>query len=804
MLHNYFTFAFRNLTKRVGFSLINISGLALGVSSFLMILCYLDFETSYDDFLVDHANIYRVIRTAYQNDEPQQPMVATTYGVAPALESDLPGVALAVRTHNESTVVSYQDGPTHRKAFHENDILITDAAFFDMFSFPSHEGQLATALRDPNAIVVTTSIANKYFGSADPIGKSLTLAGGRMDGTYTVTAVIEDVPQNSHFSFNMVLPINNLLIRGQYKEDDGWGWNNFITYVQLRAGTSAQSETNALADFARRRLNPKWAESNIHFGLELEPLRDIHLHPGIRHDVVTVSPTTLYFFGAIAGLILMIAWINYVNLATARATERSREVGIKKTIGAVRGQLIYQFLFESALLNVIGIVVAVLLTIILLPKLGDFVGKELSFDLTDHRAWLILATLTIGGSLASGIYPAFVLSSFKISKTLRPENQRGPSLRKALIVFQVVSSFVLIAGTFTIYRQLGFMQSRDKGLQLDQMLVVAGPGNLVWHEAQRRLSSFKEQVLKISGVDGIATSASIPGREHNWGVNVRRTEAAADASRLGSAVWVDTDFIPTYKINLVAGRNFDPRIASDMRSVIVNEAAVKMFDLGTNDHAVGQRILLDRDTMTVLGVTSTYNWSSLKSDYTPFLLLPDTIQTIHASIHIRSGSIPDIIERVGKIFKEIMPDEPFEYSFLDETFNVQYKSEQVFGKLFVLFAGLAVAISCLGLLGLASFVTTQRLKEIGIRKVMGASVSNIAALPCSQFIVIVLFASLISIPLSWVGMNHWLQGFAFRVDLAWDMFAMPILLLSAVTLCAVGPIVVKGALTSPAQVLKSE
>ncbi len=804
MFRNYLTLAFRNLRKRPAFSMINIFGLALGVSACLVILHYMDFETSYDKFNTNAASIFRVHRTSTQNGETKSPVVVTTHGLGPALASDLPEVKHFIRTHGEHAVVTYVAPMGESKAFHENNIFAVDSTFFEAFTFTAVTGSLKTALNDPNSIVLTKTVSQKYFGDGEAIGKTVSLAGGRMKGNYTVTAVMEDVPQNSHFTFDILVPMHNMLLSNQYTRDDGWGTNNFITYIQLNEQANWMDVEQKLPAFADRWINPKWEKFEVTMALHLQPLRDIHLHPGLRVDVETVSKSTIYFFGVIAGFILFIAWINYINLSTARAMERAREVGIKKTIGALRSELITQFFVESVLINLIAIALALVLAMSLLPVMGDILGKELAFAYEDTRLWLVVLALFIIGTFASGIYPAFVLSSFKITEVLKGRGKlQGFSLRQVLVVFQFAASLILIAGTFVVYRQINFMQSRDKGLQMDQMLVVRGPGTLEWKAAKQRLAVFKEEVQKIPGVSSVATSGSIPGKGANWGADIRKSGTALSDFKLGFVVFVDPDFIPTYEIEFLAGRNFDRNRESDKQSVIINEASIAAYDLGTIDEAVGQQLILDGDTATVIGVLKNYNWNSLKSEFVPFLFMPDDIVPSHVSLQV-SGDIPETIEAIGKLYTDLIHGEPYEFYFLDESFNTQYKSDRQFGNIFGVFAGLAVAISCLGLWGLASFTTSQKLKEIGVRKVLGASVSSIVYLLSSRFIRLVLIASVIAMPLAWYGINSWLNSFAFSVGLQWDLFVLPLVLLLLIALVTVSVQVLQGAVSNPAKVLRSE
>ena len=807
MLKSYFLLAFRNLTKRKVVSFINIFGLGMGIAACLVIVKYIGFEGSYDSFHVNSERLYRVTRsTLLHNGEKKQPIVVTTYGLGPALAANLPEVKRSIRVHPMygGGVVSYQSSDTEVRAFHEKKMILADSTFLRAFTFRIIMGQVETALDQPNSIVITKSMAEKYFGQEDPMGKTLKLTGGWGDGDYLVSAVIENLPGNSHFDFDFLLPTHNLFLRDQYKKDDGWGWNNFITYVELNPGASREAVMKKLPDFAQRNIDVHHKEEGYQTVLDLQPVTNIHLQPGYRHDGDTISKSTLYFFALIAVFILFIAWINYINLSTARALERAHEVGIKKTIGAHRSQLVGQFFLESALVNLLGIVLAVGLAIILLPLLGDIVGKQLAFDFADKRLWLMLAGLFLLGLIASGIYPSLVLSSFRITEVIKKNRASGKgfSLRKGLVVFQFSSSLILIAGTFAILRQIDYMRSEDKGLQMDQMLIVTGPRNIPWRQAIPKFQILKNEVGKISGVDAVATSAAIPGGGHNWGADVRKSGTQATDFKGGSVVWVDTDFIPTYKIQFLSGHNFNPNVKSDMKSVIINEAALTAYGLGTAQDALNERLILGSDTVAILGVLKNYNWSSLKSENTPYLMSPDTTSVGSMSIHLTGHSFNATIEAIGKVFSEVLPQELYEYYFLDDFFNEQYKSEQQFAKIFSMFAALAIVISCLGLWGLASFTTMQKMKEIGVRKVLGASSISIVSLLSSQFLKLVLIASAIAMPVAWYGIARWLDGFAFHIGMRWDLFVIPILILALIAMTTVSLQVLKGASTNPAEVLK--
>lgn len=810
MFKNYLLIAVRNLKKRKVYSFINIFGLAIGVAVCLVILKYVDFELSYDNYHRNAANLYRTNTTQYRQGEFRGTSVLSGYAQGPALLADVPEVKRFTRTHPMygGAVMTFTRAEGDASTFFEESIQMVDSTFLDMFTYEALKGDLSTALDKPASIVLTEKAADRYFKPGeDPMGKTITVSGGWCPGDYEVTAVIANVPQNSHFYFDVLLPTHNLLQNQQYQDDNGWGWNNFVSYVELHDNTTpAQAETK-LASFVEKYRGEDLKRINGKDVLSFQPIRDIHLTPGMSHDsAATMSVNTIYFFIVISIFILAIAWVNYINLSTARAMERAREVGIKKAVGAIRAQLVAQFLLESVLVNLVSVVLALLIAMALLPVLGGIVGKEFAFDFTDPRLYFILFSLFFMGSIVSGAYPAFILSSFRITEVLKGKWERsvgGFSLRKALVVFQFVSSLVLIAGTFAIYRQLMFMRSMDKGLTMEQMVIVNGPSVLERETGRQRLMTAKDEMKEIPGVLSVATSGATPGAGYNWGGQFRRVGAPTEDNKPGSVVWIDPDFIDTYGVEILAGKKFDITLKSSMEGVVVNEAALKVYGLGTPEQALNERLILG-DTTEIIGVVKNFHWNSLKTDHTPFMFKADTISGRAFSIHISTNNVSKTLEAIENKYKEVFPGNPFNFYFLDEFFDKQYKDDQQFGKIFSLFAGLAIVIACLGLWGLASFTTTQKLKEIGIRKVLGASVSSIMTLLSWQFFKLVLIASVIGVPLTWYGLNQWLAGFAFRIPLAVDLFIVPTIILTVIAITTVGLQIFKGANVNPATILRSE
>jgi putative ABC transport system permease protein len=810
MVKNFFILALRNLLKRKLYSFINIFGLAIGVAVCLVILVYVDFELSYDRYHKNVSQIYRAISSYYHNGELKGTGVMSGYALGPALAADVPEIKNYIRTHPMygGAVVTYKRESGDPSIFREEKMQFADSTFMDVFTHKAIAGDLKTAMDNPKSVIITRKMADKYFGKQEnALGKILQVSGGLADGDFEVTAVIEDIPQNSHFTFDFLFPVHDLLKGKQYQQDDGWGWQNFITYVALHPNTDIKTVDSKMAAFIEKYMG-KELDASSRVVQEFQPITDIHLTPGIGLDPSpTTSTNTIYFFVIISIFILSIAWINYINLSTARAMERAREVGIKKAVGALKSQLMSQFIFESFLVNLLGVIIAVLIAVALLPVLGGIVGKELAFNFSDYRFWAFLATLFLIGSLISGAYPAFVLSSFNTTQVLKGKVENlsgGFSLRKFLVVFQFASSLILIAGTFGIYRQLIYMRSQDKGLTMEQMLIVNGPKVMEGKNSKERLITFKNEIKKIPGVISVTTSGAIPGGGYNWGTSMRREGAPEEETESGSVVWVDTDFVETYGIKVLAGRTFNLEIKSDMEAVLINEAALKTFRLGDAEHALQERIILGGDTAVILGVLKNFHWNSLKTDLTPWLFKADTISRQSFSILLGGSSMKPSIEKIEEKYRESFAGNPFDFYFLDDFFNDQYKDDQQFAKIFSLFAILAIVIACLGLWGLASFTTALKLKEIGIRKVLGASVSSIMSLLSWQFLKLVFVASLIAIPLTWYGIDTWLDTFAFRIGLQWDMFVVPVIILGVLALGTVSLQILKGANINPAKILRSE
>lgn len=800
MLSNHLALAVRHLKKRKFFSFINIFGLSVGVAVCLVILRYVDFELSYDRHHTNGPHIYRTILTRYLDGKFRDIIPLTGYGTGPALKADIPEVKQFARAHEVfggAVVTSDADMPT---AIHEKRLLLVDPSYLRMFTFKVVSGNLQTALVQPDNLVITRSIAEKYYPNTNALGRTLKLSSGFVNRNFIITAIIEDQPQNTSLAFDFLLPLEEVLNQQQYKEDDGWGWKNFTTYIETYPNTDIKDVSGKMPAFISRYVQGRQE-------ITFQPLRDIHTRTGLAFDSTDrVSRSKIYFFILIATFILAIAWINYINLATARAVERSREVGIKKVIGADKRQLVIQFLSESAIVNFAAIALALVMAIGMLPSLQSLVGKTLAIDLRDIRLWVLLATLGISGTLASGLYPALVLSSFRTTTALKGSGGKEIAfpIRKGLAIFQFACSLILIALTLVVHRQVRYMERQAYQMEMDQILIVRAPYILDAESRDQRLMTFKQQLQALSFVKGVSTSAAIPGGGYTFTTVMRKQEVEANITKSGNVIWVDPDFIDTYNIDIISGSSWNLHAGSGLKTIIINETALSEFEIDDPEQALTQRIIFENDTFAIQGVIKDFHWNSLKTGNVPIILLPHEIVNHTFSIRLSTTDYRGAVSRVETLFADAFPGNPIEYFFLDEFFNSKYRDDQNFGKIFASFGTLAIIIACLGLLGLTAFNTHKRLREISIRKVLGASAGNITSLLSRDLLEVVAIAGIISLPVVWYAASAWLNAFAFRIVLTWDVFILPILALAVICFLTVTAHIWRGVNVNAAKALKSE
>jgi putative ABC transport system permease protein len=793
MIKSYFRIAFRNLMRRKVFSFINIMGLAVGLTACFLIYLYVSFELSYDAF---HSKADRIYRVVSDIKTPTETINASgpAWAVAPNIKDEFPEVESFVRVTEDNILVRKGD-----IKFQEENAMWADSAFFKIFDFKLIKGDPNTALKDQFSIVFSETAAKKYFGKEDPIGKTLLLTGDAFPSK--VTGVMKDIPENSQIKADMLVSMSTLTQKLAPGIDSQWSNYGSSAYLLLRSGTNAKGLESKFPAFLERRNGDEMKKIQMYPTLLLEPLRDVYLR-STRNGSKTGNINNVYIFSIIAVFILLIACINFINLTTARSAERAKEVGIRKVVGAMKKQLAGQFIGESVIICFIAFVLTVLLSWLLLPMFNNLAGKTISDGIFHHPAYLAMlfgASIIIG--LLAGIYPALVLSSFKPVVVLKGRFATGRSgiiLRKALVVAQFTISIALIIATLIVYRQMKYMRQQDLGFHKDQMLVIDTKGD-------PGKNAFRQDVAAINGVQSSAMSSSVPGGGNPGAYSeIENNKGDLQIANL-DLYFVDFDYIHQYGMKVVAGRAFSREFGTDTtKAMVLNEAAVKLFGYASPQEAIGRRFKQWGREGKIIGVVSNFHFKSLQQEIKPLSMRiePDGCNLL--SIQLSSNNVASTISSIEKKWKERIPNRPFSFFFLDEFFDRQYRAEDRFGNLFLSFAILAIFISCLGLLGLASYSTIQRTKEIGIRKTMGATVSNIVNLLSKDFLKLVLVALVIASPAAWFGMNKWIQNFAYRDQLSWTVFAIGGMLAILIAFFTISFQAVRAAVANPVKSLRTE
>ncbi len=797
MLKNYFKIAFRNLWKHRAFSFINIMGLTVGMTACFLIFLYVRFELSYDAFHDKADRIYRVVADIKTPTEVIKSGVPA-WAVPPHLASEFPEVESYVRIMNQPLLV--RNGNIK---FQEDNLAIADSAFFHVFSFPMLHGDPKTALNDPFSMVLTETTARKYFGSANPMGRTLLVSGQAFP--VKVTGVMADIPENSQIKADIVVSMATISRKLNPGIDDQWGNYGPSGYLLLKPGVNAKALETKLPDFIKRRNGDQEKQSKMFATLFLEPLRSVYLY-STRGGGFTNSSSgninNVYIFSIVAVFILLIACINFINLTTARSVERAKEVGIRKVVGAMRPQLARQFIGESVLLCLIAFVCMIGLSCLLLSPFNQLAGKTIStgiFSNGHYILWLFLSAIGIG--LLAGIYPALVLSSFRPVVVLKGRfatGTRGILLRKGLVVTQFTISIGFIIATLIVDDQLNFMRSKDLGFSKDQMMVL----NLDGDPARDAL---KRAVEGLPGVKATALSSSVPGGGNPGAYSeIQNKKGDMQVANL-DLYFVDWDYINLFKIKMVAGRSFDRSFQSDTtHAMVLNEAAVKMFGYSSPQQAVGRKFKQWGREGTIIGVMKDFHFHGLQQEIKPLSMRIEPNGSQLVSINVSATNLPRTIAAIEGKWKALVPNKPFTYFFMDDYFDKQYRGEERFGKLFLNFAILAIFISCLGLLGLASYSTIQRTKEIGIRKAMGASVANIVNLLSKDFLILVFISFFIAAPVAWWFMHKWLNDFAYRTTITGWEFAAACLLALVIAVVTISFQAIRSAVANPVKSLRTE
>ena len=811
MLRNYLKIAYRNLLRSKAFSAINIVGLSFGLATCLIIGLFILDELSFDRF---HEKADRIVRVTFRanmsgnkiNESNVMPPTAKT------LQRDYPEVLEATRLRQGRAFILAKDD----KVFKENGVAFVDSNFLQVFTFPLVKGNPKTALFRPNTLVISEKMAQKYFGDEDPIGK--TLKSKNYDELLQVTGVMAEWPTHSHFHFDFLIAMAGL----DEAKVDSWMQSEFYTYLVLPEGYDYQKLQAKLPRVVEKYMGPEvkqafgmnyaeFRQKGNELGLQLQPLTDIHLHSDFDYDLGPSGDVRyVYIFGAIALFMLLIACINFMNLSTAGASKRAREVGIRKVMGSEKSTLVGQFLLESIMLTAVALVLAVGLVWLALPFFNNLADKNLTLSFT-AMPWLLPGLLLLGlvvGILA-GSYPAFFLSSFKPISVLKggsnagrfASGRRSIGLRGTLVVVQFCISIILIVGTTVVYQQLQFIQNVKLGYDKEQVLVLQGTYRLGQNE-----QLFRKQLMQDSRVVDATVSGYVPaGPTFNNNFMVYGDDKVNEFTK-GIRYDVDENYIPTLGMTMAAGRNFSSEFGTDSSAIILNETAAR--EMGWGKDAIGHTVTRPNNdgtkaTYRVIGVVKDFNFKSLHERITPLMMtLGHNGGAILAKVKTRD--LPALITSVEKQWKALVADEPLEYSFLEENFNATYRAEQKTGQILGLFAGLTIFVACLGLFGLATFTAEQRTKEIGVRKVLGASVTSVVALLSKDFLKLVAISIVIASPMAWYAMQFWLQDFAYKIDISWWVFALAGLLAVVIALLTVSFQSVKAALMNPVESLRSE
>jgi putative ABC transport system permease protein len=805
MLYNYLRITYRSLLKNQSFSFINILGLAVGMAAFLFIIQYVRFERSYEDYNKHADNIYRVTLDLYNGNEYVVTDCETYAPVGPLLKDKFPEVIDYARMfHNDGL----QDIRIGSENFLEEGIYFADPSAIKMFAVKVFNGNQNSALIEPYKAVISKSMAEKFFDDTDIIGETLEIQGN----LYQVTGVMEDLPVNTHLKFNILLSHSTLpKLYSPWYSDSFWGGNNEYTYLLMSPDTDLASFNSKLVEFAIGLKDKIRTERFV-----AEPMKDIHLFSNKSFEPeINGSAGIVNFLLVIASIIIIIAWVNYVNLSTARSIERAREVGIRKVLGSLKRQLVFQFLSESVLINLLAAALAFVFFQIGLPLFRELTGQPLPHNLSsDPSFWLGFVGLIFIGSTLSGLYPAFVLSSFNPAAVLKGKfrsSPHGQQLRKGLVVFQFAATVILMIGMFAIYMQINYLRTYDLGMNLEQTLVIRAPHQMKYDSLQKtRYENLINEWGRNSKVLRVARSESLPGLSLHELATQSSVTKVGEEKKSGSYNYyfidVDANYIPTLGMKLIAGRNFEDN-ASNHDQVIINEEAVRRLGFSNPEEAVGSQITFttrqNGPPSTIIGVLQNYYQQSPKEAQIP-MIFPYSEEAYYFSVKLRTENTTESIAEIKNVWDQVFPQTLFHYFFLDEKYNQQYQADARFGRVIGTFSALTVFIACLGLFGLSSFTIIQRTKEIGIRKVLGASVYQIVHLLSGDFVKTVLIAAIIALPIAYLAVTQWLSGYATRIDLQSWMFFIPVLSILLIALMTVSLQTIRKAFENPTGSLRQE
>ncbi len=811
MYRNYLKIAFRKIYRDRVFALINILGLAVGMAAFILILQYVFFELSYDRFHPDSSQVYRVVNRSGPRAEHS---AQTPPLLAPLMQETIPEAIASTRMTSTSGIFKLSSKDKRAVSYRESEVYFADEHFFEIFPYSLKYGDARTALKEPNALVLTTSVAEKYFGKQNPMGKTLTFYDYNFgEKLCTVKGVMADPPPNTHLKTEILVSLSTTQPNPMsWANLQNPNWTAFYSYIRLKPHSDPQKVEAKLGQL----INNFLQENNLDeakLSFQLQALADIHLYSKLNGEAeANGSMDSVVFLSLMAAFILLIAWINYINMTTARSVERAKEVGVRKVIGAKKAQLVYQFLLEASVINLMAGLISVFMVDTLGGLFKSWIGKPLPSLFAEPSLFLgTILGIFLWGALLSGVYPAFVLSAFRPVKVLRSNfkaSKDGLWLRKTLVIFQYTACIALVIGSAAVHQQLLYMQNKDLGMSLEQILVVEEP-RIVDSTYARKASIFKDQLKKYSAVEQVSYSGQVPSKGYNWGGKFQREKNnQAEAVDL-QVTYIDTDFVATYDMRLKAGQIPNAnRVGNSSTSLaIINERAALALGFSQPQEAVRQTIYQGENAVEIVGVLQDYHHRSLKENLEPivfFLREGAGYCSIKLKLRDEQQDWSAVLAEIEEAYLSIFPQNPYHYFFIDEVFNRQYQADLQFGNVMGLFTILAVLVASLGLFGLASFSTLQRTKEIGIRKILGASLSQLLVLLSADFIRLVLWASVLALPLSYWFVSNWLQNYAYRIDLHGGLFLMPVLAVILLALLTVSYQTIRTARSNPIDSLRYE
>jgi putative ABC transport system permease protein len=806
MLKNYFKIAIRNIRKYKFISFINIFGLTVGLTCCLLIVTYILNELSYDRFNENASRIYRVTRSFNTPDGIENlhlSAVAPPFG--PLLRNDFPDIQKMTRLlNNGTTSFRYEE-----KLFSEKNAFFADENFFDFFTTPVTKGNAKTALTEPNCVMLSEEMAKKYFGNNDPINEMV-----KIDNTLNlkVTGLFKLLPSNAHVHPELLISfstLNDSTVYGRKRLETNFGNNAFYTYLMFPENYPVAKIESQFPLFLDKRFHfqnePPGFKGSVGTKLHLQKLTDIHLRSHLDDEVEPNGDIKrVYIFGAIALFILLIACINYMNLSTARSALRAREIGVRKVVGAQRKEIIAQFLSESIFITTLSLIFALLLTWVILPLVNSLWHQSFSIrNLLQAPVIVSILLVPFIVGLLSGIYPALFMSSFNPVSVLKGSFKIGKgniSFRQVLVVAQFSISIILIIATMVVFQQLRYMQNASLGYNKDHLIIMPYAYTL-----NNKYESFRSELLRNPNIKNFGRSSRIPtGRLlDDMGASILSGDSLRPINADLKYITVDYDFIPTYGISMAAGRNFSRDYSTDSSNYIINEAAVSMLNWKTPENAIGKDMAYGGVRGKIIGVMNDFHFESMHQKIIPLIMIRN-FGYANLTIKISGNNIPTTINFIDDVWKKYLPETPFQYSFFDEKFAALYSSEQQQGSIFTVFSCIAIFIACLGLFGLSAFAITQRIKEIGIRKVLGASVSQITAMMSKDFLKLVGIAAIIAFPLAWYAMHQWLENFAYRINITWWVFLLAAIGAALIAFITISFQAIKAGLANPVKAIRTE